>query len=188
MKTLFVNGCIRPNSRTLRIARHLVDNYFKDAEEVDLSDVNITPLNKNNFAYRGKLIGENKINDEAFNLLNQFKEAETVIIACPYYNLHLPSNIKAYFDDVITAELTFGYDEKGAPISYSKVKKVIFITTAGGVVIEDNAFEFIKLMFSVFFQVTDFTQYKAENLDVVGVDVEQIIRDTLNKIDQDYQA
>jgi FMN-dependent NADH-azoreductase len=186
MKTLFINGCISPNSRTLKIARHLINNYYENIEEADLSDIKIKPIDKESFLKRGELLGKNKLNDPSFDLLHQFKEAETIIIAAPYYDFGLPSSIKAYLDDVLISGITFGYDEFGKTKSFSNVKKVILITTAGGSIYKDNAFQYIYDVFSIFFGVTDIKQYKAENLDILNSNPVEIINNVIEQIDKEY--
>lgn len=186
MKTLFINGCVSPESRTLKIARHLINNYYKNIEEVDLSDIKIKPIDKESFLKRGKLLSENNLKDPSFDLLHQFKEAETIIIAAPYYNFGLPSSIKAYLDDVLISGITFGYDEFGKTKSFSNVKEVILITSAGGSIYKNNAFEFIYDIFSVFFGVKEIKQFKAENLDILNSNPAEIINNVIEQIDKEY--
>ena len=45
MKTLFVNACVRPESRTKILADHLLDKLGGEIEEVNLEKENIQPLN-----------------------------------------------------------------------------------------------------------------------------------------------
>ena len=43
-EVLFVNACIRPQSRTLRLARHVLEGLGGRTEEVDLSLGQVLPL------------------------------------------------------------------------------------------------------------------------------------------------
>jgi FMN-dependent NADH-azoreductase len=186
MKTLFINGCIRENSRTLALARHLL-TYYENIEEVDLSDIDIRPITKESFNKRGALLEEGKLDDPSFNLLHQFQEADTIIIAAPYYNFALPSSIKAYLDDVLISGITFGYDEYGNSKTMSKVSKVILVTSSGGAIYKDNAFSYIYDLFNIFFQVKDIRQYKAENLDIINSNVDEILTNVIKQIDEDHK-
>ena len=48
MKTLFINATILDTSRTLKLAKHLLQ-YFKDYVEVDLKKDPVAPVDNNTF-------------------------------------------------------------------------------------------------------------------------------------------
>lgn len=47
-------------------------------------------------------------------LVAELKAADTIVLGLPMYNFGLPSQLKAYFDHVARAGVTFRYTEKGA--------------------------------------------------------------------------
>ncbi len=46
-------------------------------------------------------------------LISELKNADALLISSPLYNLNIPSNLKAYFDQVVRIGHTFGIDENG---------------------------------------------------------------------------
>lgn len=46
-------------------------------------------------------------------LIEELKSADDILISSPLYNLNIPSNLKAYFDQVVRIGHTFNINEKG---------------------------------------------------------------------------
>lgn len=64
-------------------------------------------------------------------LVAELKKADEVVISVPFYNFNIPSQMKAYFDLLARAGVTFSYTENG-PVGLIKDKPVSLITTRGG--------------------------------------------------------
>jgi FMN-dependent NADH-azoreductase len=64
-------------------------------------------------------------------LIDELKRADIVVLGLPLYNFGLPSTLKAYFDHVGRAGVTFRYTEKG-PVGVLTGKKVYVFATRGG--------------------------------------------------------
>jgi FMN-dependent NADH-azoreductase len=64
-------------------------------------------------------------------LIDELKRADVIVLGLPMYNFGLPSTLKAYFDHVARAGVTFRYTEKG-PAGLLTGKKVYVIATRGG--------------------------------------------------------
>ena len=64
-------------------------------------------------------------------LIEELKAADTIVLALPMYNFGVPSALKAYFDHVARAGVTFRYTEKG-PVGLLTGKKAVVIATRGG--------------------------------------------------------
>ncbi|APV50249.1 FMN-dependent NADH-azoreductase [Betaproteobacteria bacterium GR16-43] len=65
-------------------------------------------------------------------LVEELKSADTIVIGLPMYNFGVPSTLKAYFDHVARAGITFRYTEKG-PQGLLGGKRVYVFSTRGGV-------------------------------------------------------
>jgi len=63
--------------------------------------------------------------------LQEFLDADAVVIAAPMYNFSVPTQLKAWIDRVAVAGKTFRYTEAG-PEGLCGDKKVILVSTAGG--------------------------------------------------------
>jgi FMN-dependent NADH-azoreductase len=64
-------------------------------------------------------------------LINELKEADVVVLGLPMYNFGVPSQLKAYFDHIARAGVTFQYTEKG-PAGLLTGKKVYVFAARGG--------------------------------------------------------
>lgn len=65
-------------------------------------------------------------------LIAELQEADIVVIGAPMYNFGIPSTLKAWFDHVLRARVTFRYTEAG-PEGLLKDKKAVVIETRAGV-------------------------------------------------------
>ncbi len=64
-------------------------------------------------------------------LIQELKDADIVVLGLPMYNFGVPSTLKAYFDHVARAGVTFRYTEKG-PVGLLTGKRVLVFATRGG--------------------------------------------------------
>lgn len=64
-------------------------------------------------------------------LIEEVKQADTIVIGLPMYNFGVPSQLKAYFDHIARAGVTFAYSEKG-PVGKLTGKKVVVFAARGG--------------------------------------------------------
>lgn len=67
-------------------------------------------------------------------LVNELHSADTIVIAAPVYNFHVPAALKAWIDMVARARETFRYTESG-PEGLVTGKKVYVVMTSGGTVL-----------------------------------------------------
>jgi FMN-dependent NADH-azoreductase len=66
------------------------------------------------------------------SLIEELKSASIIVIGLPMYNFGVPSQLKAYFDHIARAGVTFAYTEQG-PKGLITGKKVFVFATRGGV-------------------------------------------------------
>jgi FMN-dependent NADH-azoreductase len=59
------------------------------------------------------------------------KRADVIVLGLPMYNFGVPSTLKAYFDHIARAGVTFKYTEKG-PVGLLTGKKAYVFATRGG--------------------------------------------------------
>lgn len=64
-------------------------------------------------------------------LIGELRDADVVVLGLPMYNFGVPSQLKAYFDHVARAGVTFKYTEKG-PVGLLTGKKAYVFATRGG--------------------------------------------------------
>ena len=68
---------------------------------------------------------------DAERTLQQFLEADVVVLGAPMYNFTIPSTLKAWIDRIAVAGKTFRYTENG-PQGLAGGKRVIVVSTRGG--------------------------------------------------------
>jgi FMN-dependent NADH-azoreductase len=106
-----------------------------------------------------------KLSDD---LIAELKAADTVVIGAPMYNFGIASTLKAWFDHVLRAGVTFTYGENGAE-GLLKGKKAIVVESRGGLYSEgpaqglDSQEPHLRTMLS-FIGITDITFVRAEKL------------------------
>ena len=64
-------------------------------------------------------------------LIDELKRADVIVIGLPMYNFGVPSMLKAYFDHVARAGVTFRYTESG-PLGLLTGKRVYVFAARGG--------------------------------------------------------
>lgn len=65
-------------------------------------------------------------------LIDELKQADVIVLGLPMYNFGVPSQLKAYFDHIARAGVTFKYTENG-PQGLITGKKVYVFAARGGV-------------------------------------------------------
>jgi FMN-dependent NADH-azoreductase len=65
-------------------------------------------------------------------LIAELKQADVIVLGLPMYNFGVPSTLKAYFDHVARAGVTFKYTEKG-PVGLLTGKKAYVFAARGGI-------------------------------------------------------
>ena len=174
---LFVNACVRGQSRTYRLAKQLLDTLEGEIKEVKLENVEFPILDEEFINRRESLKNAGQYDDPMFSLGKDFANADAIVVAAPYYDLSFPAMLKQYFEQINVLGLTFTYSESGTPKGLCKAKELYYVTTAGGPILSDEyGFGYVKALANTFYGIDDVYQIKAEGLDVVGADVELILK------------
>ena len=101
-------------------------------------------------------------------LIAELGAADTLIIGAPMYNFGMPSTLKAWFDYVLRAGLTFRYSESG-PEGLLRGKRAVVIESRGGLYSEgpaqamDSQEPHLRTLLG-FMGITDVTFIRAEKL------------------------
>ena len=117
--TLFVNACVRKESRTKALADQLLRKLGGPYEEIRLMDIPFPAVNEEFLAKRDRLISAGCFQDAMFAPARQFAEAETIVIAAPYWDLSFPAMLKQYLEQINVVGITFRYTEEGVPAVFS---------------------------------------------------------------------
>jgi FMN-dependent NADH-azoreductase len=104
----------------------------------------------------------------ADSLIAELKSTDVLVIGAPMYNFAIPTGLKAWFDHVLRAGVTFSYNESG-PVGLVTGKKAIVVLSRGGLYSEgpaaplDSQEPHLKTLLG-FMGITDVTFIRAEKL------------------------
>ena len=129
------------------------------------------------------LIGKREFDDPMFELAKQFSQADTIVIAAPFWDLSFPASLKQYFEQINVLGLTFVYTDEGIPSGLCKAKNLYYVTTAGGTYFpEEYGFGYVKALAQNFYGISDVQLIKALGLDIAGADVQDILQGVIRTI------
>ena len=174
---LFINACVRKESRTGRLAARLLKRMNQPFDEVRLDEVKFPVVNEAFIEMRDRLIAEQNFSHSVFAQARRFAEAETVVIAAPYWDLSFPASLKQYLEQINVVGISFRYTEDGIPVGLCRANRLFYITTAGGSYVpEDFGFGYVKALAQNFYGISDVRLISAAGLDLVGANTEAILQ------------
>ncbi len=181
---LFINACVREQSRTKVLADHLLKKLNEDYEEVKTFELDFPVMDDGFLSRREEAVSEGFFEDPCLKLARQFAAADKIVIAAPYWDLSFPSSLKCYIEQINVTGVTFEYSPEGIPTGLCKAKELYYVTTSGGTILSDEyGFGYVKSLAEDFYQIPKIVQIKAEGLDIDGTDVDAILEEAKKKID-----
>lgn len=181
---LFIDACPRPYSRTRRLAEHLLGRLGGPVREEKLSGLRFPAADADFIERRDALARAGSFDHPLFDIARRFAAADEVVVAAPYWDLSFPSALKQYFEQVNALGVTFTYSPEGVPVGLCRAKKLWYVTTAGGPVISDEfGYGYVRALARGFYGIAETQLIKAEGLDILGADVEAILRRAELEID-----
>ena len=172
---LFVNGCVRENSRTLDLARAVLAKESGEVQEVRLYPDGPEGLTAKTLHQRDELLKNKEYAHPVFRWARQFAQADVIVIAAPYWDLMFPAKVRAYLEEITVSGITFRYNTAGIPQGLCKARRLIYVTTSGGPIIQHFGFEYVEALARSFWGIESVRMVKAEGLDILGADANQII-------------
>lgn len=174
MSILFINACVRKNSRTLALAKNVMKDMDGEIEELNLNTSNIEPLNAELLEKRDGLIRDGKFDDPMFCYANQFAKADEIVIAAPFWDMSFPAMLRVYFEQITVSNITFDY-VSGRPLGLCKAKKLTYVTTSGGPIFDDFGYTYVKALAQKFYGIPKTVAVRAMNLDVDMISEEELL-------------
>ena len=188
MNILYIDATVRPDSRTQRLGQYFVnglDHSKYNIKELKLSEESIPPLTFESLEHRTKLSEEQNFEEPIFHYAKEYSNADMIVIIAPYWDLSFPATLKTYIEAINVVGLTFRYDEDGKPTGLCRADRLVYITTAGGKIVSDEfGFGYIKELAKKFHGIKNIDCIKAEELDIIGADVENILIKAEKNIDK----
>ena len=182
---LFVNACVRGESRTKRLADAVLERIGDEVTELRLWEMEMPAVDEAFIARRDAAIEKNDFSDPVFGLARQFAAADTIVIAAPYWDLSFPASLKQYIEQVSVVGISFTYSETGIPKGMCAAGKLYYVTTSGGrnVPAEFGA-GYIEALARGLYGIGDFEAVSAEGLDIYGEDAEAILAERIRLVKQ----
>ena len=160
---LFINACVRPESRTRRLADCLLAKLAKKGDlvkEVVLEDIDFPKVDNAFLSFRDEQIANEDFSAPVFELAKDFAAADTIVIAAPFWDFSFPAMLKQYLEQICVTGITF------------------YVTTAGGMIYSEAfGYGYVKELAQSFFGIRECRFIKAEGLDIIGADVEGILKE-----------
>lgn len=175
---LYVNACVRKDSRTAKLAKKLLARLDEPYEEIILEDIRFPVVSEAFLNKRDSLISAGNSQDPMFDLARQFKTAETIVIAAPYWDMSFPAMLKQYLEQVNVVGITFKYSKDGVPVGLCRANRLIFVTTAGGCYVPDiYGFGYVRELAQNYYGIQEVLKIEAAGLDIDGADIEKLMKD-----------
>jgi FMN-dependent NADH-azoreductase len=101
--------------------------------------------------------------DYSDRLIDELKRADVIALGAPMYNFGVPSTLKAYFDHVARAGVTFRYTDKGSVGLLTGKRAYVFATRGGKYGPDDGQAQYLR-NFLRFLGIEDIRFVYAEGL------------------------
>ena len=173
--TLYINCCVREESRTERLAKAVLRKLGGEFTELNLYAEDLKPLDRDTLNKRTALIERGDYSDPIFDYAKQFASADTIVIAAPYWDLSFPATLKTYIENIYVTGIISAYDKNGMPVGLCKAKELYYVTTAGGPYDPTYSYGYIESLAKDFFGIPGTHLVKAEMLDIIGNNAEEIL-------------
>lgn len=177
MATLFINACVRECSRTIVLAKKVLEDIEGEIREIALEQEGLAPLNRELLEKRDALLRVGELDHPMLKYAREFADADEIVIAAPFWDLSFPSLLKIYLENVTVAGITFEYRD-GRPIGLCRAKKLTYVTTAGGEITDDFGYSYVKALATKFYGIEETVSVRAEELDVYCISREDILKDS----------
>lgn len=167
MKLLHIDSsALADNSVTRQLTAAIVARWQDEVSglKVTYRDLDAQPLPHMTGAVLSKT--DTVAAEESERTMQEFLDADVIVIGSPMYNFSVPSTLKAWIDRIAVAGRTFRYTENG-PVGLAGGKKVIIASGRGSVhaagAVSDFQEPYLKFVLG-FLGVTDVEFVRAEGV------------------------
>lgn len=180
--TLYINSCVRTDSRTDRLAVALLTALGGSYTEVKLERETLEPLDEKSLALRTELLEKGELTHPMFRYARQFAEAETIVISAPFWDFGFPAKLKTYLEQIYVTGVVSRYGEDGMPVGLCRAKKLWYVATSGGPFYPQYSYHYLRDLAKMAFGIPEAELVCAEGLDIWGNDPEAILQKAIDGI------
>lgn len=140
-RTLVITASILgENGQSKALAEHFiaqaesrdgVEVTHRDLVASELPHLNLAELGSWQVAEEERSAEQRELAARSDALIEELKAHDVVVLAVPMYNFGIPSQLKAWFDRVMRAGVTFRYTENG-PQGLVEGKRAVILAARGG--------------------------------------------------------
>ena len=146
MKLLFVDCCISQRgtgSRTRALVEAYLEAFRTSHPEAEIETVQpetllaLKPFDVEMLHERDALASVGAWEAPVFALARQFRAADGIVVAAPFWDLSFPAALRTYIEYISANGLTYHYDENGCH-GDCKADQLVYLTSGGDVEREDS--------------------------------------------------
>ncbi|MFP7416742.1 FMN-dependent NADH-azoreductase [Priestia filamentosa] len=206
-KTLIINAHPKVDSTSsfsLQALHHFLNSYKEvksdnvTIEQIDLyrdevpmiNETVLTAWEKGEKGAKGEELTsqEQAVTGRMKEVLQQFKSADTYVIALPLHNFNIPSKLKDYMDNVLIARETFKYTETGSVGLLKDGRRVLVIQGSGSVYTNNDWYteveyshKYLKSMFN-FLGIEDYQIVRVQGTALLNHD--EILQKAFKEVEE----
>ena len=173
MKLLFVDCCISQRgtgSRTRALAEAYLEAFRTSHPEAEIETVQpetllaLKPFDVEMLNERDALASVGAWEAPVFALARQFRGADRIVVAAPFWDLSFPAALRTYIEYISANGLTYHYDENGCH-GDCKADQLVYLTSGGDVEREDSVGVMYWRQLAAMFGIPQFDYVFASGLD-----------------------
>ena len=175
MKLLLIDCCISQRgegSRTKKLADAFLTAFREKNPEAEVERVvpetllALKPFDVEMLNERDALASVGAWDAPVFSLARQFRAADAIVVAAPFWDMSFPAALRTYIEDVSANGLTYHYDETGCH-GDCRAERLVYLTSGGDFEREDSVGVVYWRQLAAMFGIPRFDYVFAGGLDAV---------------------
>lgn len=179
---LVIDACVRrEESRTKQLMDTAVGELRElhpdwNFEILNLMELDLKYWNTETLKERDALLAKKEYGHPVFRYGRQFREADGIIAAAPFWDLSVPAVLKVYIENVSADQITFASSADGLH-GICRGKWLLFLTTRGGLWADSDMEQGSPYMeaLSRFFGIDSYYCVYADGVDIQELDAGAIM-------------
>ena len=189
MKLLIVDCCISQRgeaSRTRRLLRAYVESFCRSHPDVETETVtpetllSLQPFDPAMLDERDALASVQAWDAPVYDLARQFRAADAVVVAAPFWDLTFPAALRTYIEYISANGLTYHYEADGCH-GDCRGEKLVYLTSGGDVERPESLGVLCWKQLCDMFGIPAFDYVFAGGLDLDPAKTEEILAEACEK-------
>ena len=189
MKLLFIDCCISqrgPESRTRALAEAYLTAFREAHPDWEVETVPqetllaLRPFSTDMLDQRDALASVGAFDAPVFDLARQFRAADRVVVAAPFWDLCFPAALRLYIEYICANGIAYHYDEHGCH-GDCRADRLVYLTTGGDVERENSVGVLYWRQLAAMFGIGGFDDVFAGGLDLTPEKTEEIMAEACGK-------